>query len=57
MSKTEQQTRILAAINSRGWATAELYLDAAAELRDRGLIRHDTRRTAVGGTKSVWVAA
>lgn len=57
MSKTEQQTRILAAIASRGWITAELYIDAAKELRERGMIKLDTRHTAVGSRKSVWVAA
>jgi hypothetical protein len=57
MSKTEQQTRILAAIAGRGWTTAELYIDAAKELQARGQIRMEVRRTSVGGIKPVWVAA
>lgn len=57
MSKTEQQSRILDAIASRGWITAELYIDAAKELYARGVIKLDTRHTAVGNRKSVWVAA
>lgn len=57
MTKTEQQIRILNAIESRGWITAELYIDAAQELSQRGQIKLDTRHTAVGNRKSVWVAA
>lgn len=57
MTKTEQQTRILAAITGRGWITAELYIDAAKELYARGIIKPDVRYTAVGSRKSVWVAA
>jgi hypothetical protein len=57
MTITEQQTRILAAISGRGWISNELYINAANELRDRGLIKLSTRRTAVGATKFVWEAA
>lgn len=57
MTNAEQQNRILAAIASRGWITAELYIDAAKELYARGMIKLDTRHTAVGSRKSVWVAA
>lgn len=57
MTKTEQQTRILAAIASRGWITTELFIDAARELYQRGQIKRSTIYTAVGNRKSVWVAA
>lgn len=57
MTKTEQQTRILAAIADRGWMTTELYIDAARELYQRGQIKHSTIHTAVGNRKSVWIAA
>lgn len=57
MTKTEQQIRILNAIESRGWITNELYIDAANELRDRGQIKLDTRYTPLGNRRFVWVAA
>lgn len=57
MTKTEQQTRILAAIAGRGWMTTELYIDAARELYQRGQIKYSTIYTAVGNRKSVWIAA
>lgn len=57
MTKTEQQTRILNAIKDRGWITNELYLEAAQELAERGQIKLSTKRTAVGATRFIWIAA
>lgn len=58
MTKIEQQqTRIMAAINSQGWFTAELYIDAANQLRANGLIKLDQKRRATGGSNWIWVKA
>ena len=57
MTKTEQQTHILAAIKGRGWASYGLYIEAANELHARGQIKLTSKYTANGDTKFVWVAA
>lgn len=55
---TEQRTaKIIACIASRGWWMAGIYEDEAKALCAEGKIKLETRRTAVGGTNFVWVAA
>lgn len=57
MTPEAKKAKIIAAIKARGWFTAELYLAEAKELRSAGAIKLETRRTSVGGIKSVWVEA
>ena len=39
MAAEEQKAKILAAIEARGWFTAEVYQAAARQLREAGLIK------------------
>lgn len=57
MTTLEKKNKILAAIASRGWFAGGIYLAEANELYAEGVIKSVTRRTSVGGTKTVWVAA
>jgi hypothetical protein len=57
MSTDQKKEKILAAIQARGWASAEIYWDAACELRAAGLIRMSEKFTTGGNRKPVWVAA
>lgn len=51
------KVKILAAIQSRGWFTVEIYAAAAQELEDAGLIKRSDRYFTGGNIKPVWVAA
>lgn len=52
-----KQEKILAAIASRGWFTAEVYFNEARALREAGLIKMGDRYFTGGNRKPVWVAA
>ncbi len=55
MTIDDKKEKILAAIASRGWFTAECYWNEACELRDAGLIRLGDRFSTGGNRKPVWV--
>lgn len=59
MTKAEKQTKILAAIEARGWfKVLDTFVDAAADLKASGLIKLDYRYTAAGGNRyAVWAKA
>jgi hypothetical protein len=53
----ERKTKILAAIDARGWFTAEIYPREADELRIAGVIKRGERFSVGANRKSVWVSA
>lgn len=57
MTTEAKKAKILAAIESRGWFTTEIYFDVAKELRDAGLIKMDEKFVTGGSRKLVWVGA
>ena len=56
MTADDKKVKILAAIASRGWFTAECYWSEASALRDAGLVRLGERFSTGGHRKLVWVA-
>jgi hypothetical protein len=57
MTTQAKQGKILAAIESRGWFTPDLYWDAACELRDQKIIKMGDRYSTGGNRKPAWVKA
>lgn len=57
MTSDMKKQKILAAIASRGWWTADVYWSQARELEAAGLIRLGDRFFTGGNRKTVWVAA
>jgi len=57
MTVEQKKQKILAAIASRGWFTAECYWNEARALEAEGLIRLGDRFFTGGNRKPVWVAA
>lgn len=57
MTADQKKQKILAAIASRGWFTADIYWTQACELRDAGMIKLGDRFFTGGNRKTVWVAA
>lgn len=57
MTVEKKKEKILSAIASRGWFTAECYWNEACELRNAGLIRLGERFFTGGNRKPVWVSA
>jgi hypothetical protein len=57
MAHDSKKQKILAAIASRGWWTADVYWNHACELRDAGLIKLGDRFFTGGNRKTVWVTA
>jgi hypothetical protein len=57
MTTEARKAKIIAAIASRGWFTADIYLTEAKELRDAGLIKMSSRYFTGGNSKLVWVGA
>ena len=57
MTTAQKKEKILSAIASRGWFTAECYWNEACELRNAGLIRLGERFSTGGNRKPVWVSA
>ena len=57
MSADDKKAKILAAIASRGWFTAECYWNEACELRNAGMVRLGERFSTGGNRKPVWVKA
>jgi hypothetical protein len=56
--KTEnKKAKILAAIETRGWFTCEIYWNEASELRAVGMIKQTERYFVGGNKKLVWAAA
>lgn len=53
----EKKRKILAAIASQGWFTAEIYWDAGKALNNEGAIRMAERYSLGGNRRNVWVAA
>lgn len=53
---SEKKAKILVAIASRGWWTADVYFAEAQELRADGLIKMGDRFSVGGNRKTVWVA-
>jgi hypothetical protein len=57
MTIEQKKAKILGAVASRGWVTAEIYWDAGKALRDEGKVKMDERFTLGGNRRNVWVAA
>lgn len=57
MTKQAKQTKILSAIQARGWFTCDIYWNEAKELEAQGLIKLGTRYSTGGNLKTVWVGA
>ena len=57
MTAEQKKEKILSAIASRGWFTAECYWNEACELRNAGLVRLGERFSTGGNRKPVWVKA
>jgi len=57
MTTEAKQTKILAAIENRGWFTAEIYWKEANGLKTSGQIKMGDRYVLGGNVKRVWVAA
>lgn len=57
MNAEAKKSTILTAIASRGWFTAEIYQNEAAELCREGKIERGERFSVGGNRKPVWVAA
>lgn len=57
MTIEEQKTKIMAAIEARGWCLTSFGIDGAKELKAEGKITLDTRYSATGISKFVWKAA
>ena len=57
MTTAQKKEKILSAIASRGWFTAECYWNEACELRDAGLVQLSERFSTGGNRKPVWVKA
>lgn len=57
MTVEKKKEKIISAIASRGWFTAECYWNEACELRNAGLIRLGEHFFTGGNRKPVWVKA
>lgn len=57
MTVEKKKEKILSAIASRGWFTAECYWNEACELRNAGLVQLSERFSTGGNRKPVWVKA
>lgn len=57
MSNEAKKAKILAAIEVRGWFTAEIYWNEANELKAAGKIKMGDRFSLGGNRKPAWVAA
>ena len=57
MTTAQKKEKILSAIASRGWFTAECYWNEACELRNAGLVQLSERFSTGGNRKPVWVSA
>ncbi len=57
MTIEAKQEKILSAIASRGWFTAEIYFNEAKQLQAEGKIKTGVRYFTGGNRKTVWVAA
>lgn len=56
MSSEAKKAKILAAIEARGWFTAEIYWNEANELKATGQIKMGDRFSLGGNRKTAWVA-
>jgi hypothetical protein len=57
MTTEAKKAKILAAIESRGWFTCDIYLTEAKKLKAEGLIKIGSRYFTGGNSKIVWVRA
>ena len=57
MTIEQKKTKVLAAIEVRGWSLAEVFWEAAKELEKEGKVKLSTKHFTGGNRKGVWVAA
>lgn len=57
MTSADKKTKILAAIEVRGWFNADIYFNEARELQAEGKVKMGDRYFTGGNRKAVWVAA
>jgi hypothetical protein len=57
MTNEAKKAKILAAIEARGWFTADIYWNEARELVASGLIKSGERFSVGGNRVTVWIKA